>query len=106
MFYAIKDIFYKIRHIYNKKQKILFCFLFVAIVISGCLELFGISLVAPFINIVLNPDIIQTNKILKSIYDFLNINWPHVFLIYLAIFLVLSLEQSSAIIISKETLGL
>ena len=61
-----------------------------AIVISGCLELFGISLVAPFINIVLNPDIIQTNKILKSIYDFLNINWPHVFLIYLAIFLILT----------------
>jgi len=90
MFYAIKDIFHKIRHIYNKKQKILFCFLFVAIVISGCLELFGISLVAPFINIVLNPDIIQTNKILKSIYDFLNINWPHVFLIYLAIFLILT----------------
>lgn len=90
MLYAIKDIFYKIRHIYNKRQKILFCFLFVAIVISGCLELFGISLVAPFINIVLNPDIIQTNKILKYLYDILNINSPHIFLIYLAIFLILT----------------
>jgi len=59
---AILDVIRKLRTIYDKKQQIKFLFLFCLIVISGFLELVGISLILPFINVVMNPEIIMTNK--------------------------------------------
>ena len=50
---AILDVIKKLRTIYDKKQQIKFLFLFCLIVISGFLELVGISLILPFINVVM-----------------------------------------------------
>lgn len=86
---TVIDTFKKLNSIYDKKQKIKFCFLFFGILISGCLELFGISLVLPFINVVMNPSIITTNKIINHIYSFFNIGSTHEFLIFLALLLIL-----------------
>lgn len=84
----ITEILNKLRAIYDKKQKIKFLFLFCGIFISACLELLGISLVLPFINVVMNPSIIETNKIFKAVYDFFNIGSTQGFLIFLALLLV------------------
>lgn len=85
---TVIDTFKKLNSIYDKKQKIKFCFLFFGILISGCLELFGISLVLPFINVVMNPSIITTNKILNYVYSLFNIGSTHEFLIFLALLLI------------------
>lgn len=85
---AIIDIIKKIRVIYNKKQQTKFCFLFLIISISGFLELIGISLILPFINVVINPDIIITNKYLNFIYNFFHITNTTNFLIFLAFVLI------------------
>ncbi|MFA6914696.1 MAG: ABC transporter ATP-binding protein [Endomicrobiia bacterium] len=82
------DTFKKLNSIYNRKQKIKFCFLFFCILISGFLELIGISLVLPFINVVMNPSIITTNKILNYVYSLFNIGSTHEFLIFLALLLI------------------
>ena len=84
----IMDILNKIRTIYNKKQQIQFCFIFVIILISGFLELMGISLILPFINVVINPEIILTNKYLHFIYTALHISSTTNFLIFLAVVLI------------------
>ena len=89
MINSILDIFDKINTIYNKKQKIKFCFLFCLIVISGFMELVGISLILPFINVVINPDIIITNKYLAYIYNFFKIENTTNFLIFLAFVLII-----------------
>ncbi|MCR4663526.1 MAG: hypothetical protein K5622_06550, partial [Endomicrobiaceae bacterium] len=70
---SILEIFKKIRTIYDKKQQAKFCFLFGLIVVSGFLELIGISLILPFINVVINPEIIITNKYLHFVYNLFNI---------------------------------
>ena len=85
---AIKEILIKLRTIYNKKQQISFVFLFLLIVISGFLELIGISLILPFINVVINPEIIMTNKYLFFVYNLFHINDTTNFLIFLAFVLI------------------
>ena len=86
---AILDVIRKLRTIYDKKQQIKFLFLFCLIVISGFLELVGISLILPFINVVMNPEIIMTNKYLNFVYSFFNISNTTNFLIFLAFVLIL-----------------
>lgn len=88
MIKTISDIFHKLNTIYNKKQKIKFCFLVFLISISGFMELVGISLILPFINVVINPDIIITNKYLAYIYYSLKIEDTTNFLIFLAFVLI------------------
>ena len=85
---AIADVFNKIRTIYSKKQQLKFCFVFVLIVIAGFLELVGISLILPFINVVMNPEIIMTNKYLYFVYSLFHINDTTNFLIFLAFILI------------------
>ena len=85
---TIIDVLRKIKTIYNKRQRLKFSFLFVLIVISGFLELIGISLVLPFINIVINPEIILTNKYLNFIYNFLHVTNTTNFLIFLTFVLI------------------
>lgn len=88
MIRTIIEIFKKINSIYDRKQKIKFCFLFFGILLSGCLELFGISLVLPFINVVMNPSAITSSGLLSSIYTALKMNSTHQFLILLALLLI------------------
>lgn len=88
MIETITDILKKINSVYDRKQKIKFCFLFIGILISGCLELFGISLVLPFINVVMNPSVIVSNNLLNKVYTSLNIGSTHDFLIFLALLLI------------------
>ena len=87
---AISEVLLKIRTIYNKKQQIKFLFLFGLIVVSGFLELIGISLILPFINVVMNPEIIMTNRYLNFVYNFFHITDTTNFLIFLAFVLIAS----------------
>lgn len=82
------EVLNKLRVIYNGRQQIKFSFLFVLIVISAFFELVGISLILPFINVVINPSIITTNKYLENVYNFLNMNNSTSFLIFLAVVLI------------------
>ena len=85
---SIKEIIIKLKTIYNKKQQIKFVFLFALIAVSGFLELIGISLILPFINIVINPEIIMTNKYLFFVYNLFHISNTTNFLIFLAFVLI------------------
>lgn len=85
---SIKEIIIKLKTIYNKKQQIKFAFLFALIAVSGFLELIGISLILPFINIVINPEIIMTNKYLFFVYNLFHISNTTNFLIFLAFVLI------------------
>ena len=84
----ISDIFNKLRLVYDRKQKIKFCFLFILILISSFLELMGITLIFPFINIVINPNVITSGGKISYIYNMLNISSPTNFLIFLAFVLI------------------
>lgn len=82
------DIFKKLNSLFNTKQKIKFSILFFCICISSLLELIGVSLVLPLIGIVMDPSVIEKSRILKYVYDFLNIGSTINFLILISFSLV------------------
>lgn len=82
------DILKKISVVYDKKQKMKFCFLFVLILISGLLELVGITLIFPFINVVINPNVITSNPKMLYVYNFFGISNTNNFLIFIAFVLI------------------
>lgn len=64
----------KINYILDKSQKRNLCILAVLIAIGSLFETFSISSVLPIINIVTNPELIETNKWLRMAGDILNIH--------------------------------
>lgn len=54
----------------NELKKL--CFLLIMILIMALLEMMGVASVLPFMAILANPDIVETNNILKTIFEFSN----------------------------------
>ncbi|MBQ3834116.1 MAG: hypothetical protein II816_01170, partial [Elusimicrobia bacterium] len=82
------DIFHKLNVIYNRRQKIKFAVLFCLILVAGFLELIGITLIFPFINIVINPGMLTSGGKISAVYNFLHIQNQTNFLIFLAFVLI------------------
>jgi len=69
-------------YFFIRKIKILFgntdfkeiYFLFFGILLMGFFEIIGVFSIAPFMAVILNPDIISESKYLSFIYDALNID--------------------------------
>ena len=61
-------VFFKILNLLNKKQKISYLLLLLSILISSVLDLFGIASIFPFIFLISNLDVIETNKIINFFY--------------------------------------
>lgn len=82
------DLIKKLRYIFNKQQKLKFIFLFIIMFIGALFELVGVSLILPFVQIVMEPNIIEQNKIMKTIYEYFNIHSTNHFLLIIAISLI------------------
>lgn len=82
---TIRQIFY----ILNRKQKIRLFIVGVITLIGGAVEMLGISAILPFINAVLSPDIILSNKYMRLIFDFLRMKSTTQFIVFLAVAIIL-----------------
>lgn len=82
------DLLKKIRYIFTKQQKIKFLILFVIMFVGAIFELMGVSLILPFVQVVMDPNSIQQNSIMKFVYDFFNIQSTNSFLLLLSILLI------------------
>lgn len=69
--------------ILNKREKKGVLILFILILILATIEMASIISVMPFLAIAAKPDLIHTNNILKTVYDFLNFKNTNSFLIVL-----------------------
>lgn len=72
----------------NRKQKRKLIVLLLLTIIGAFMELLGVSLIMPFVNIAVSPESIQGNVIVEKIYLILNIKSTNQFMIFLAIMLV------------------
>lgn len=84
----VKEILHKLNVIYNRRQKIKMSILAVLILFSSFLELVGISLIFPFIGIVISPEKITSGQKLSAIYKFFGMHSTTDFLIFLAVLLI------------------
>ena len=79
----------KLNYILNRKQKIQLFFLFIIIAVGTFLELLGVTSVLPFIDVVMEPKIIETDETYRFFYEMLKLSNPNQFIAVLAIAIVL-----------------
>lgn len=77
----------KLRRILNRNTKIKFTILVIAIIIGAMLETLALSIISPFISIILDPSIIQRNIYIKAVYSFLGFQSATSFLALLSFLL-------------------
>lgn len=79
----------KLRFIFDRKQKIFLLILSVMIFIGAAMELMGISVILPVADVMLNPDIMQTNKLYLVISRAFGITDVRSFIILLCSLIIL-----------------
>lgn len=70
------------------RQKRRLGIIFILMVISAFLEMLGVSLVVPLISVIMKPNVIETNKMIKWVYYFFNIHSQQSFIIICIIVLI------------------
>ncbi|AXI10770.1 ABC transporter ATP-binding protein [Oceanobacillus zhaokaii] len=78
----------KLLKLFNKKEKKKLLILFFMMIIAAIFETIGIGLIAPFVGIVTNPEIIQNQVILAYVYEFFNFQSTNAFIIFLVVLLL------------------
>lgn len=79
----------RLAYIFDKRDKWKIAFLLVAVVIGSFLELLGVTVFMPFINIITDPSTIQKTWYLKWVYDTFHFQSAKGFLIAISIGIVL-----------------
>ncbi len=107
-----KNMLYKLGYIFNKRDKRKVAILLIAVVIGSMLELLGVSIFTPFVNIIMQPSVIQNTWYLKAIYDFFHFQSSKGFLAFLSVCIIfvylakniyLILEKSQVFRFSYDT---
>lgn len=78
----------KISYIFSGKQKIQSVFLCMGLFIGALFELVGVSLITELVSIVTDPSKIQSNRVLKGVYDFFGMREERQFFLALVIGLI------------------
>lgn len=79
----------KLGYIFDKRDKWKIAMLLAAVVIGSFLELLGVTIFMPFINILEKPDTIQRTWYLKRLYDLFHFRSAKEFLIGLSVVIIL-----------------
>ena len=79
----------KFRSILSAHQKIRIAQLIILMVIGGILETVSVSMILPFMNMIMSPDKIINNFYIHKICIYLNIYDTKVFLVFMALALAL-----------------
>jgi len=78
----------------HEKKKLIWLFMF--IMVAGLLEAMSISSVMPFLAVVANPEVIQTNVYVNAVYTYLNFSNVDYFLLFLGSVALLALLIGNA----------
>lgn len=85
-----KTFLKKLYEIFTPRERFQAFLIFVASLVTAFAQAFGVASIFPFINVVMNPDIVQQNKWLSLLYDkgnFTEIN-SFIFFLGIAVFLI------------------
>ena len=85
----MKEFFFKVNYIFNRKEKIQLVMLLFAILLTTILELVGVVAIMPFVNVVMDPIAIEKTWYLQWLFTFLGLNDVKMFIVVLGIILIL-----------------
>lgn len=92
----------KISYIFTGREKRYLVFMLFMSIIGGVLELLGVTAFMPFINVIMYPQTIQTNPLLKSFYDLFGFTESKMFLIFLAAVIIAIYVLKNAFLIYQK----
>lgn len=75
----------KISYIFSKRDKYKIVLLFLIMAAGSFLEMMGIAVFQPFVNIIMSPEIIQKNEYLLNVYNFFRCKTTESFLTIVAV---------------------
>ena len=78
----------QLNYIFNRKEKIQIFLLFITAVIGSALECIGVGVFLPFVNLLMEADVLNENEYLNQIYRALHFQSTESFLIALTGFII------------------
>ena len=66
------ELLSKLWKLLTEKERLIFCFLVMLMIIAAILELLGIAMIMPVIAMLANPDLLQQNQYLHFIYNLIS----------------------------------
>lgn len=78
----------QIRYIFDSGQKLQLLLLLLVVIFTTFVELLGVTAIMPLIEVMMDPNCIQTTPYLHAIYQFFGFNGSVSFLIFLAVVLI------------------
>lgn len=78
----------KISSLFNKRERKKFGLILVLMIGAALLETLGVGLMLPFVGIITNPDIINTQPVLNYVYELFNFTSYSSFMIFLVIIMM------------------
>lgn len=70
----------KLNYIFEKKDKVKMLFILLGVILGSFLELMGVAIFSPFVNVLMNPDMIQKKWYLEWSYDLFDFKDSNTFL--------------------------
>jgi ATP-binding cassette subfamily C protein len=87
----------KLYEIFTPRERMQSALIFIASLVTAFAQAFGVASIFPFINVVMNPDIVQQNKWLALIYNKLHFSDINSFIFFLGLSVFLIVIASSII---------
>ncbi|SDN22271.1 ABC transporter ATP-binding protein [Alkalicoccus daliensis] len=84
----MKESLKKISSLFNKRERKKFGLIFILMIGAALLETLGVGLMLPFVGIITNPDIINSQPILNYVYELFNFTSFTQFTIFLVIIMM------------------
>lgn len=85
----VQSFLAKVRYIFDRREKFQLILLLFAIVFTTILELVGVVAIMPFINVVMDPGVIERTAYLKWLYSAFHFSNMNIFIAFLGILLIL-----------------
>lgn len=101
---GMKSLVHKLGYIFSKKDKKKIAVLLFAVIIGSFLELLGVSVFTPFVNIIMNQETIQKTWYLKLVYDTFGFQDNKGFLMFLSVCIIIVYIVKNAYLILERSL--
>lgn len=85
----VKKLVQQMRYIFDRRQKVQLTFLLFVVIFTTFVELIGVTALMPIIEVMMNPESVQTIPYLNFIYQLFDFRSPVSFLIFLSAALII-----------------
>ena len=100
------NTFKKLYSLFNKRDRRYIHFLVFATIVMAFVQVAGIGSIMPFLSVVANPEVVETNRWLNKVYTYFGFNSTNAFLVFLGVFALCVLLAGNGMMIATQWMKL